>query len=269
LSLALVALIGFAVFGAADFDTSSSAITGATYVVTAGDTLTSIAGRAGVSVSDLARTNHLADPNLILIGQVLAIPGRPVAAPAPARAMTARAAPSSTHQVGRLSTASLDPTCHAPETAWFQVVAGDQPIANLPRLLRHRSRRLALRPCFEAWSAHYGIPASLVEGLAWEESGWQNDVVSPANAYGIGQLTPPTIQFIQDLIGRPLSVGIPDQNIHMTARFLAFLLGQTNGDVSQAVAGYYQGLLSVRQSGMLPETKQYVADVLYFSSLFH
>jgi soluble lytic murein transglycosylase-like protein len=263
LSLALVALIAFAAFGAADFDTSSSAITAATYVVTAGDTLTSIAGRAGVSVSDLARANHLADPNLILVGQVLAIPGRPVAAPA-----SANAAPPPASEVRRLATASLDPTCHAPETAWFQVVAADQSIANLPRLLRHRPQRMVLRPCFEAWAAHYGIPAPLVEGLAWEESGWQNDVVSSANAYGIGQLTPPTTQFIQDLIGRPLSVAIPDQNIHMTARFLAFLLGQTNGDVNQAVAGYYQGLLSVRQSGMLPETKQYVADVLYFSSLF-
>jgi soluble lytic murein transglycosylase-like protein len=109
----------------------------------------------------------------------------------------------------------------------------------------------------------------LIEGLAWEESGWQNNVVSSANAYGIGQLTPPTIAFVQAMIGRPLSVGIPDQNIHMTARFLYYLLGQTNGDVNQTVAGYYQGLTSVRQQGLLPETKLYVADVLYFSGLFH
>jgi LysM repeat protein len=265
LALALVALIAVAVFGGADFDTSSSAITGATYVVAAGDTLSSIADRAGVSVSDMARANHLADPNIILIGQVLVIPGTRPASPTTA---SVASAPLATGRVRRLATASFDPTCHAPQAAWYASAASDEPTGQLPALLRRRPLRLALRPCFEAWAAHYRIPASLVEGLTWEESGWQNDVVSVANAYGIGQLTPPTIQFIQALIGRPLNVASPDQNIHMTARFLAYLLDQTKGDVSQAVAAYYQGLASVRQSGPLPETKLYVADVLYFSSRF-
>ncbi len=266
-SLALVVLLGVALFGAADFDTPSAAITGGSYTVTAGDTLTNIAARAGVSVSELVSANHLSDPNLILIGQVLAIPGQP----APTTSPRSSGSSSSSVAVGAiryLPSASLDPTCHAADSAWFTVIAADQSTANLPYLLRHRPQRLALRPCFEAWAAHYGISASLVEGLAWEESGWQNNVVSSANAYGIGQLTPPAIAFIQALIGRPLSVAIPDQNIHMTARFLDFLLGQTNGNVSQAVAAYYQGLASVRAQGMLPETKQYVSDVLYFSSLF-
>jgi LysM repeat protein len=261
LSLVVVLLVALVVVGGADFDTSSSAITGASYTVAAGDTLTTIADRAGVPLSDLARVNHLSDPNLILIGQILVIPGRVVT-------VATRTPAAATGGVRHFPNASLDPTCHAPETAWFNAVSAHQSTADLPRLLRHRPLRLALRPCLEAWSAHYGIPASLVEGLVWEESGWQNDVVSSANAYGIGQLTPPAIAFVQALIGRPLSVAIPDQNIHMTARFLAYLLGQTKGDVGQAVAGYYQGLASVRQTGMLPETKQYVADVLYFSSLF-
>lgn len=271
LSLALVALLAVAAFGSADFDAPSSTAVGATYTVASGDTLTTIAAKAGVSLSDLVRANHLNDPNLILIGQVLVIPGRPVAR-TPAGARSPRAsAPTSAASAGSvryLTTASLDPTCHAPDSAWFTAVAASDSTAKVPKRLRQRPQRLALRPCFEAWAFHYGIPASLVEGLAWEESGWQNNVVSSANAYGIGQLTPPAIAFVQAEIGRPLSVAIPDQNIHMTARFLDYLLGQANGDVSQAVAGYYQGLTSVRQQGMLPETKQYVADVLYFSSLF-
>jgi soluble lytic murein transglycosylase-like protein len=275
LSLALVALFAIAVYGGASFDASSSAVTGPNYTVAAGDTLTSIAARAGVSVSVLAAANHISDPNLILIGQLLNIPDSDLATAA-ASSQTATsgttssttASAAATTQVRYLTTASLNPTCHAPDTAWYDEVAASQSTDSLPRLLRHRPQRLALRPCFEAWAAHYGIPAALVEGLAWEESGWQNNVVSVDNAYGIGQLTPPTVDFIQLLLGRSLSVAIPDQNIHMTARFIAYLLAQTNGDINQAVAAYYQGLASVRAQGPLPETKQYVSDVVYLSHLF-
>ncbi len=47
----------------------------ATYVVQAGDTLASIADRLGVSTSSLAAANNLANPDSIIIGQVLSIPG--------------------------------------------------------------------------------------------------------------------------------------------------------------------------------------------------
>jgi soluble lytic murein transglycosylase-like protein len=171
--------------------------------------------------------------------------------------------------VGHLIHASLDPTCHAPAAALAAAKAAHRPTANLPRLLRHRPRRLALRPCFEAWATTYHVSPALVEGLAWLESGWQNDVVSSAAAYGIGQLTAPTIDFIsQYLIEAPLDPSIPDQNIRMTARFIAYLIQQTGGDTAQAVAAYYQGLAWVRSDGPLPETKQYVSDVLYLAGRF-
>jgi cell wall-associated NlpC family hydrolase len=48
---------------------------GPTYTVLDGDTLWSIAARFGTSVAELASSNHVADPNLILPGQVLAIAG--------------------------------------------------------------------------------------------------------------------------------------------------------------------------------------------------
>ncbi len=47
----------------------------ATYVVQAGDTLASIADRLGVSTSSLATANNLTNPDSIIIGQVLSIPG--------------------------------------------------------------------------------------------------------------------------------------------------------------------------------------------------
>ena len=47
----------------------------AAYTVRAGDTLSGIAGQLGVSVEELARVNEIADPNRILVGQVLEVPG--------------------------------------------------------------------------------------------------------------------------------------------------------------------------------------------------
>lgn len=45
-----------------------------TYTVAPGDTLGAIASRFGVTVEDLVASNGIADPNLLAVGQVLAIP---------------------------------------------------------------------------------------------------------------------------------------------------------------------------------------------------
>ncbi|MFT3710115.1 MAG: LysM peptidoglycan-binding domain-containing protein [Archangium sp.] len=65
------------------------------YRVQRGDTLSAIAGRFHTSVATLAKLNHLANPNLILVGQVLKTTDgvdapRPAPSPAPAPT-TARA----------------------------------------------------------------------------------------------------------------------------------------------------------------------------------
>jgi LysM repeat protein len=57
---------------------------GARYTVRPGDTLSAIGARFGVPYMDIARANHLANPNLIHVGQQLVIPGRsPAPTPTP------------------------------------------------------------------------------------------------------------------------------------------------------------------------------------------
>ncbi|NLF01879.1 MAG: LysM peptidoglycan-binding domain-containing protein [Anaerolineales bacterium] len=54
---------------------SEGAPSGGVYIVQPGDSLYRIGLRFGVSVSALARANGIANPNLILVGQRLIIPG--------------------------------------------------------------------------------------------------------------------------------------------------------------------------------------------------
>ena len=55
-----------------------------TYTVQAGDTLSAIARQYGTTVEELVRLNGLENPNLILVGQVLKVPGGESPSPAPA-----------------------------------------------------------------------------------------------------------------------------------------------------------------------------------------
>jgi hypothetical protein len=46
------------------------------------------------------------------------------------------------------------------------------------------------------------------------------------------------------------------------------VLRQTANSDRQAVAGYYQGLRSVRERGMFPDTKRYVDNVMALRARF-
>ncbi|MGH9060247.1 MAG: LysM peptidoglycan-binding domain-containing protein, partial [Acidimicrobiales bacterium] len=69
--------------------TTAASTSGSSYTVQAGDTLNRIAARYGTTAAALASLNHIANPDVITVGQVLAVTGQapaPAAAPAPVRA---------------------------------------------------------------------------------------------------------------------------------------------------------------------------------------
>jgi soluble lytic murein transglycosylase-like protein len=140
----------------------------------------------------------------------------------------------------------------------------------LPDRLRHAPDRLKLMPMIEQAAARQKAPADLLKAVTWMESGWQNDKVSSTKAVGIGQLTADTVDFVNKALlrGTRLDPRKPADNVTLSARFLAYLLQQTKGDVPSAVAAYYQGLASVRAKGPIPETKAYVAAVLALRGRF-
>lgn len=249
-----------------------------TYVVRPGDTLSGIAAQLGVSVRSLAQANAITDVNRVFAGQALAIPGSVAATPAPAPAGTSRAhvvAPGetltaiaarygTTVRAVVLANNLRDPN-HVRIGATLRIPNVPAPAglpAGLPARLLASPARLALIPHFERWATANGLAPDLVMAVAWQESGWQNNVVSGAGAIGIGQLLPSTAAFVaQDLIGVNLDPTIPADNIRMTARYLRWLLVRSGGDVSLALAGYYQGPASVASLGLFPSTRDYIAIV--------
>src|SRR4051812_20099912 len=60
------------------------------YTVRPGDTLAAIADRVGSSVDALVKANAIANPNLIVTGAVLKVPGTAAAAPAPETVVTVK-----------------------------------------------------------------------------------------------------------------------------------------------------------------------------------
>jgi soluble lytic murein transglycosylase-like protein len=193
------------------------------YTVRPGDTLSGLAAGAGVSTEAMAAMNGL-DPNGVLIaGTVLKLPG---GAPTPARA--AEPAPAPVVPVA-------DP---APTPA--RLGAGD----------------------VQAVAAQYGVSPSLAAAIAWQESGFNNAMVSSANARGVMQVMPGTWDYVQqNLAQRQLDPNSATDNVHAGVMYLKRLLDETGGDENAAIAGYYQGLRSVRERGLYDDTSRYVANV--------
>ena len=261
-----------------------------------GDNLTTIARQYGVTVPALAAQNHLANPNQVLIGAVLQIPGAPAGPPATPSSRTIVLAAGDTLSaiaaragvtVGALAQANGitnpnrvlagarltvpgapgPPSSNATEpVAYVTPIASNPP---LPPLLLAHPDRLALRPVFQRWAAAFGVPAALLEAMCWWESGWQTGVVSPTGAVGIGQLEPTTVRLMQAQLGnRLLNPLVASDNIEMSAAFMHDLLVATGANQQRALAGYYQGLTSVSRSGLFPSTRRYVHGILAYVPAF-
>ncbi len=97
------------------------------------------------------------------------------------------------------------------------------------------------------YAKKYGVDELLVYSIIREESRFQKDVVSPADAVGLMQLIPPTAKAVARQIGingfTTAMLTIPRINIEMGIFYFKQVLDQFNGDIELAMASYNAGLL--------------------------
>ena len=119
-------------------------------------------------------------------------------------------------------------------------------------------------------AAAHGVSPSLAAAIAWQESGFNNGMVSGANARGVMQVMPGTWDYVQQNLagGQQLNPDSATDNVHAGVMYLKRLLDDSGGDENAAIAGYYQGQSSVRDRGMFDDTKQYVDNVQALRSRF-
>ncbi|GAA2722796.1 lytic transglycosylase domain-containing protein [Cellulomonas aerilata] len=211
-----------------------------TYTVASGDTVSRIAAKHGTTVAAIVAANGLDSRAFVRIGQKLTVPG---AAPAATKAPT-------TQLVGNT---------FAGRTYSDAVVSSAN--ANKATLLSMGvPSKDAMRAKVAATARAMGVDPALALAIAYQESGFNQTAVSPANAIGTMQVIPSSGQWAGDLVGRPLNLLDPDDNVVAGVAILRQLV-RISPDLPSAIAGYYQGASSVKRNGMFADTRRYVASV--------
>jgi soluble lytic murein transglycosylase-like protein len=204
-----------------------------TYVVRPGDGLIVVARALRTTPAQLISVNHLRR-DYLLLGEHLRYP---------VRVTTRAAAPSASGTVAVPGSVSASAAAHR-------------------AMLRTRAvpSKAAVRDLVSRAARRHGVPADLALALAYQESGFQQRVVSPVDAIGAMQVLPSTGRSLGRLHGRTFDLLKASDNVEAGVLLLRDLL-QATGGVEKALAGYYQGLGSVGRVGLLPQTVQYIRNV--------
>jgi LysM repeat protein len=213
-----------------------------THTVVGGDTVGHLAARYSTTVAAIIAANGLDARAFIRIGQVLTIP-------TPASA-----------------TATLVSNTFAGRTYSTLVVAAAN--ANKATLLRIGVPTTSqMRATIVTTATSMGVDPALALAVAYQESGFNHTAVSAANAIGTMQVIPSSGEWASQMVGRPLNLLDPNDNVVAGVAILRSLV-RTSPDLATAIAGYYQGAASVQRNGMYADTRRYVASVQTLMSRF-
>lgn len=218
---------------------SRTVTTDVRHKVVPGDTLIGIAQRYHVSAATIAQRNHLPRSLVVMLGTTLVIPVP--------------------HTV---STGATPPARHYP-TAVTRSAAQHRAEMAARAVPSHAQ----MRAIIVATAKRYGVDPALALAVSWQEAGFNQRMVSAADAIGAMQVVPSTGSYISRyVVGRHLDLLDAHDNAIAGVALLRQLLRAAPAD--KAVAGYYQGLASVQSRGMYADTKSYVANVLALRGRF-
>jgi LysM repeat protein len=213
---------------------ASVAVSAMSIRVRSGDTLSAIALRQGVSLASLMKANRLSSGSILQIGQTLKV------------VTPVRKADSSNTFAGRTYSAKIVNAASA-NRAW---------------LADHSApSRTQIKAMVRSTAQRHGLDPRLALAISWQESGWNQRMVSVANAIGAMQVIPSSGVWASGLVGRKLNLLDAQDNITAGMVILRSLTRSAHSK-EEAVAGYYQGLDSVQTHGMYPDTKVYVKSIL-------
>ena len=232
------------------------------YRVRSGDTATGLAVRFHAWTDELLAINHLSPRSTLYVGERLRIPVVVAAVrrarhhhkathhharhrkPKHHKAAHHQRHHHATHHTPKHHPAKRHHTTKHRTSGW---VHDDASRATVRRVVAHVAQRR-------------DVSTSLALAIAWQESGWQQHRLSSAGAVGVMQVMPATGRGLEQYLHRRLNL----RNLYDKVNAGVLLLHEldaTSG-TRYTVAGYYQGLGSVRSRGMYPSTKQYVRSVL-------
>ena len=219
----------------------------ATHTVEAGDTLTGIAARHNLGLADLMAANGMDDTTVLFPGDVVVLSGG-------GSVTTLSAAP-----------AEAAPTDLVPST-FLHYTYPDHVVADAnanKHALNNTAvpSRAEMQQIVSQTAVQMGVDPALAMAFSFQESGFDQRAVSPANAIGAMQVIPSSGDWASDLVGRQLNLLDPYDNATAGVAIIRSLM-LTSDSLETAVASYYQGQYSVTTQGMFEDTRGYVASVL-------
>jgi LysM repeat protein len=248
--------IAAAALGATAAIAVPASVAASSYVVRPGDSIAEIAVRHGTTIAELVSANEIANPQNLIVGQMLQIPDSKLGLPR----YTADEDDTESYVVkageGIIQIArffGVDATALA-RTNGIGVNANLEAgaILHVPGQFA-RSNALLVQI-----AGAVGINAALIKAVAWMESGWQQNVVSPTGAVGMMQIEPFTGEWVSNYLAhQALNIQVASDNVTAGCLLLKHLHGVHNGDVSAALAAYYQGDGSIARHGLYDDTRRY------------
>ncbi len=207
------------------------------YKVRYGDTLSRIAFSYRTTIQTLVRANYIRNANLIFAGQSLCIPY------------------SSGHSTGtgigsnRVSGSggSSSGLLYNGSVRWYDYQALEW------------SSRGQVATLLRSAAIRYGLPASLLEAIAWQESGWNQHVISRDGGIGVMQIMPYTAMGLNTMTRVRRDPYKLADNIELGAIYLRTLWNGLHGNITQVISAYNEGGWNVVHRGIF--NWRYVDDV--------